>query len=72
MKRISRINLGNISIPIPTLSEEVEIADYLDDKCSKINDSISAKQEQIAKLDTYKKSMIYEYVTGKKRMKGLL
>lgn len=68
MKRISRINLGNISIPIPTLSEEVEIADYLDDKCSKINDSISAKQEQIAKLDTYKKSIIYEYVTGKKRV----
>ena len=68
MKRVSRVNLGNISIPIPTPAEEIEIANYLDDKCSRINESISIKQEQIAKLDAYKKSIIYEYVTGKKRV----
>ena len=68
MKRVSRVNLGNISIPIPTPAEEAEIANYLDDKCSRINESINIKQEQIAKLDVYKKSIIYEYVTGKKRV----
>ena len=55
----------NFYIPIPPYEEQQEIADYLDKKCSEI-DTLIAKKEQIAaELENYKKSLIYEYVTGK-------
>lgn len=68
MKRISRTNLGAVQILIPKLSEQKEIADYLDEKCGKIDRLIAIKQEKIEKLQEYKKSLIYEYVTGKKEV----
>lgn len=68
MKRISRSNLGSVSICLPPLSEQQQIADYLDDKCAKIDKLIALKQEKIEKLNEYKKSLIYEYVTGKKEV----
>lgn len=52
----------------PTVEEQQQIADYLDTKCSKIDSIIHKKQELLTKLDTYKKSLIYEYVTGKKEV----
>lgn len=56
----------NFYIPIPPYEEQQEIADYLDKKCSEI-DTLIAKKEQIAaELESYKKSLIYEYVTGKR------
>lgn len=58
----------NFYIPIPPYEEQQEIADYLDKKCSEI-DTLIAKKEQIAaELESYKKSLIYEYVTGKKEV----
>lgn len=51
---------------LPSLEEQQEIAIYLDDKCAKIDRLIAIKQEKIDKLNDYKKSLIYEYVTGKK------
>lgn len=48
--------------------EQVAIADYLDSKCSKIDDAIDKKQAVIDKLTEYKKSLIYEVVTGKKEV----
>lgn len=72
MKRVSRTNLGNISIPIPPIDEEIRIANWLDIKCGTINESISKKTKQLDNLLDYKKSIIYEYVTGKKRVKGAL
>jgi len=68
MKRISRTDLGNLRIPVPPLSEQKAIADYLDEKCSEIDATIADKQRQLETLDEYKKSLIFEYVTGKKEV----
>ena len=57
-----------ISIPLPPLSEQQTIASYLDEKTSQIDSLIAIKQEKITKLKDYKKSIIYEYVTGKKKV----
>lgn len=57
------MTLPMLYIPLP---EQQQIADYLDDKCAKIDRLIAIKQEKINKLNDYKKSLIYEYVTGKK------
>ncbi|MBS6474313.1 MAG: restriction endonuclease subunit S [Acetobacter sp.] len=53
---------------VPPLSEQKEIADYLDKKCAEIDTLIEKKQKFLTELATYKKSMIYEYVTGKKEV----
>ena len=55
-------------IPLPTSNEQQEIADYLDVKCGEIDRLISKKEQLITELETYKKSLIYEYVTGKKEV----
>lgn len=60
--------MKNISIPVPSIFEQQQIADYLDKKCSEIDKLISIKQAKIEKLNEYKKSLIYEYVTGKKEV----
>ena len=52
----------------PPLDEQHEIADYLDNKCAEIEQIIADKKTQIETLDSYKKSLIYEYVTGKKEV----
>lgn len=53
---------------VPPLSEQQEIADYLDEKCSEIDVLIEKKQQFLTEMATYKKSLIYEYVTGKKEV----
>lgn len=68
MKRISRNNLGLVKILLPPLEEQHQIADYLDKKCVEIDDLIKLKEQKIEKLKEYKKSLIYEYVTGKKEV----
>ena len=60
--------LLNFSILVPSNSEQQTIADYLDDKCAKIDSVISDKENLISKLQEYKKSIIFEYVTGKKEV----
>jgi len=57
-----------LSIPLPPLSEQQSIAQYLDQKCKEIDELISIKKEKIEHLKAYKKSVIYEYVTGKKQV----
>jgi type I restriction enzyme S subunit len=52
----------------PSLAEQNAIVDYLNDKCAQIDTVISEKQKQLSTLDAYKKSLIYEYVTGKKEV----
>lgn len=59
---------NNFKLPYTNLEEQKQIADYLDRKCSKIDDIIEAKNKQLSTLDEYKKSLIYEYVTGKKEV----
>lgn len=60
--------LSSCPLPNPELVEQTEIADYLDGKCTQIDQLISLKQAKIDKLNEYKKSLIYEYVTGKKEV----
>ena len=55
-------------IPVPPISEQREIVAQLDILCEKLNHSISRREKIINKLNDYKKSLIYEYVTGKKEV----
>lgn len=58
----------DIYIAFPLRSEQKEIADYLDKKCAEIESIITDKKIQIETIEKYKKSLIYEYVTGKKEV----
>lgn len=55
-------------IPLPSLSEQTAIANYLDKKCASIDNVVAKKQQLIDKLTEYRKSLIYEMVTGKKEV----
>ena len=60
--------LGAILAPVPTVEEQYQIVNYLDTKCSEIDTLIADKKRQLDILADYKKSLIYEYVTGKKEV----
>lgn len=60
--------LGAIKAPNPPYEEQVQIAEFLDKKCMEISRVIEDKNKQLATLDKYKKSLIFEYVTGKKEV----
>ena len=60
--------MNKTPILMPPKQEQVGISDFLDAKCFEIDSAIEAKKKQIGILDTYKKSLIYEYVTGKKEV----
>lgn len=57
--------LSSMPIPLPPFSEQQTIASYLDEKCADIDSLIVLKLEKIEKLKDYKKSVVYEAVTGK-------
>ena len=61
--------IKQIKILIPPYEEQIEIASYIDDKCSEIDSLILKKEQILTDLINYKKSMIYEYITGKKEVK---
>lgn len=61
--------IKTIRITLPhTIDEQQEIVDYLDKKCSEIDTLIARKEQIVTELESYKKSIIYEYVTGKKEV----
>ena len=63
--KLSQENLQAVKLPIPPLEEQQSIASYLDTKCHEIDTLISIKQQKIETLKEYKKSIIFEAVTGK-------
>jgi len=65
---LSQDLLKRLPVLIPSKDEQKEIADYLDKKCKAIDTAIKQKQKLIEKLTEYKKSLIYECVTGKKEI----
>ena len=65
---LSAENIMSFSIPLPSLDEQKRIAQYLDETCSYLDDIVLEKQLLIADLESYKKSLIYEVVTGKRRV----
>lgn len=56
----------SIKVVVPPKEEQTEIAAYLDEKCTEIDALIAKKEQLLTELESYKKSLIYEYVTGKK------
>lgn len=70
MDSLSQEKTGNFVFPIYEIEKQKQIANYLDKECKKIDEMIKNKQNQKEKLENYKQSLIYEYVTGKKRLKG--
>ena len=61
-------DFANLYTLLPNITEQKQIADYLDKECEKIDKTIKNKKEQLETIKEYKKSLIYEYVTGKKRV----
>lgn len=67
---ITQFALKNMHVILPSYEEMVQIADFLDSKCSKINESIERSNKIIQKLEEYKKVLIYNAVTGKIDCRG--
>lgn len=65
---LSQEELRKIKIPFPPINEQIEIAKYLEKKRNDIDMAILEKIQQLETLEQYKKSVIYEYVTGKKEV----
>lgn len=68
LKRVNPYYVRNCEIHYPPEKEQEEIVAYLDEKCNEIDNIISRKQQLTTELEAYKKSLIYEYVTGKKEV----
>lgn len=68
MPRANADYIMNMQVVCPPIDERKAIADYLDEKCADIDALIATKQQKIDSLKEYKKSIIYEYVTGKKEI----
>ena len=68
MQNISINDFTSNYLPIPAFSEQKEIANYLDAKCAEIDKLIAKKEQLVKELESYKKSLIYEVVTGKREV----
>lgn len=68
IQNIGADKYANMEIPLPPISEQKSIAKFLDAKCTQIDSLISEKQSLIKDLAEYKKSLIFEAVTGKRRV----
>ncbi len=74
MNLVTRASLGqsllkSMPVLLPPLEEQKEIANYLDAKCAEIDRLIAKKEQLVKELENYKKSLIFEYVTGKKELR---
>ena len=65
---ISGDGLRDITLVFPPIDEQKEIADYLDAKCAEIDKLLAKKEQLVKELESYKKSLIYEVVTGKREV----
>ena len=68
LTRLYTGDLYSIYCALPPLVEQEEIADYLDIKCAEIDKLIAKKEQLVIELESYKKSLIYEVVTGKREV----
>lgn len=62
----SKSTIQKFVIPVPSVTEQTDICDYLNKECKKLDEMLQAKANIIEQLNNYKKSLVYEYVTGKK------
>ena len=68
LQNISQEKIKKQDFLVPPLAEQQQIADYLDEKCKNIDNRVQKRREQLEWLKEYKKSLIFDYVTGKKRV----
>lgn len=68
LQNLSNGNFYSVKILHPTLDEQIEIVKYLDKRTAEIDSLIAEKESLIKDLESYKKSLIYEVVTGKRRV----
>lgn len=68
IKHLTQENFYEFIFAYPPIVEQTQIVNFLDDKCEKIDSIIENKKAQLKTIETYKKSLIYEYVTGKKEV----
>ena len=68
MDSLSQEKLGRFTFPAYSIEKQKEIANYLDKKCADIDEVLNKQKESLETLKKYKQSLIYEYVTGKKRV----
>lgn len=66
--KVSKDDLKSLIVPVPSLNEQREIVHYLNVKCAEINGLIAKKEQLVKELESYKKSLIYEVVTGKREI----
>jgi type I restriction enzyme S subunit len=65
---LSRSSFEHLKVQFPSYQEQKEISDYLDTKCAEIDKLIAKKEQLVKELESYKKSLIYEVVTGKQEV----
>ena len=65
---MTQSNYYNMFLPFPTFPEQEEIVNYLDAKCAEIDKLIAKKEQLVKELESYKRSLIYEVVTGKREV----
>ena len=68
LPHLNSTRIGSTPICYPSYKEQEQIAEFLDTKCSEINSLICEKEAMIADLEAYKKSLIFEVVTGKRKV----
>lgn len=68
LKRVSSNFVRNCYMPLPSVEEQLLIADYLDNMCNALRSVIDEKHSLITDLESYKRSLIYEVVTGKRKV----
>ncbi len=65
---VNPVILKKYPLPLPSIEEQKEIADYLNTTCASIDGIIAQKERFVSEMESYKKSLIFEYVTGKKEI----
>ena len=66
--RLQADKFMNFPVVVPPVDEQKEIVSYLNEKCKQLDTLIRNKQQYLTEIENYKKSLIYEYVTGKKEV----
>lgn len=66
--RLQADKFMNFPVVVPPVDEQKEIVSYLNEKCKQLDTLIRNKQQHLTEIENYKKSLIYEYVTGKKEV----
>ena len=66
--KFNKTQFRSMKLPVPPIGEQKMIVEYLDVQCFKLDQVINYRKQIIEKLEEYKKSLIYEYVTGKREV----